>query len=113
MDRTDDIAKWAAALYGGHIVTDAALALMEDYTYSPASDGKYGLGTMSRVKNDARMFGHTGSLRGFDAAMWYYPGTHLTVVVVTNLGRVNINPMADALAATALPAARAWRSARN
>jgi hypothetical protein len=45
--------------------------------------------------------------------MWYYPGTKLTVVVVSNLGRVNINPITDALAATALPAARAWRTKRN
>jgi D-alanyl-D-alanine carboxypeptidase len=103
-----DIAKWAAALYGGHVVSAEALAAMEDYTYAPGSNGTYGLGTWSRVKNGVRMFGHTGSLRGFDAAMWYYPNTQLTVVVLTNLGRVNINPMTDALAAAALPTARAY-----
>jgi D-alanyl-D-alanine carboxypeptidase len=109
-----DIAKWAAALYGGHVVSDADLAQMEDFTYSPDSNGTYGLGTWSRVdKNGVRMFGHTGSLRGFDAAMWFYPGTHLTVVVLTNLGRVNINPITDALAAAALPAARAYRHRAN
>jgi D-alanyl-D-alanine carboxypeptidase len=105
-----DVAKWAAALYGGHVVSAQALAAMEDYTYAPGSDGKYGLGTWSRVDNNGvRMFGHTGSLRGFDAAMWFYPGTGLTVVVLTNLGRININPITDALAAAALPTARAFR----
>jgi D-alanyl-D-alanine carboxypeptidase len=102
-----DVAKWAAALYGGQVVSEGALAAMEDYTYAPGSNGTYGLGTWSRVKNGVRMFGHTGSLRGFDAAMWFYPGTGLTVVVLTNLGRINVNPITDALAAAALPAARA------
>jgi D-alanyl-D-alanine carboxypeptidase len=108
-----DVAKWAAALYGGQVVSEGALAAMEDYTYAPGSNGTYGLGTWSRVKNGMRMFGHTGSLRGFDAAMWFYPGTGLTVVVLTNLGRVNINPITDALAAAALPAARAYRDRAN
>jgi CubicO group peptidase (beta-lactamase class C family) len=89
-------------LYGGHIVSAADLAQMKDYSYAPGSNGTYGLGTWSRVKNGVRMFGHTGSLRGFDAAMWYYPGTKLTVVVLTNLGRINVNAITDALAAAAL-----------
>ncbi len=108
-----DIAKWCAALYGGHVVSADALAQMEDYTYSPDSEGTYGLGTYTRVVSGVRMFGHTGSLRGFDAAMWFYPGTGLTVVVLTNLGRININPMTDALAAAALPAARSYRDRLN
>lgn len=109
-----DVAKWAAALYGGHVVSAAHLTQMEDYTYAPASKGTYGLGTWSRVdKNGVRMYGHTGSLRGFDAGMWYYPNMQLTVVVLTNLGRIDVNPITDALAATALPPARAWRSSRN
>jgi D-alanyl-D-alanine carboxypeptidase len=109
-----DIAKWAAALYGGRVVSADALAAMEDFSYTPDSGGKYGLGTWSRGdKNGVRMFGHTGSLRGFDAAMWFYPGTGLTVVVLTNLGRVNVNPITDALASAALPAARAYRDRQN
>ena len=105
-----DIAKWCAALYGGHVVSAEDLAAMEDYDYSPASDETYGLGTETRVKNGVRMFGHRGSLRGYDAAMWFYPGTGLTVVVLTNLGRTSVNPITDALAAAALPAARAYRN---
>ena len=108
-----DIAKWCAALYGGPVVSADDLAAMENYDYAPGSDEMYGLGTETRVKDGVRMFGHTGSLRGFDAAMWFYPGTGLTVVVLTNLGRINVNPITDALAAAALPAARAYRDATN
>ena len=36
--------------------------------------------------------------------MWYYPASGLTVVVLANLGRIDVNPISDALAAAALPA---------
>jgi hypothetical protein len=51
------------------------------------------------------MFGHTGSLRGFYTAMWYFPVERLTVVVMLDLGRIDPNPMADRLASIALLAA--------
>jgi len=54
------------------------------------------------------MFGHTGSLRGFYGAMWYYPDSQLTVVVLDNQGRIDPNPIADALAAQALGPANAY-----
>jgi hypothetical protein len=55
-----------------------------------------------RTSNGQPTVGHTGSLRGFNAAMWYFPESDLTVVVTTNLGRFNTNGMIDALAAEAL-----------
>ena len=93
-----DVAKWCAALYGGSVLSPASLAQVTDFGHSPFAAGTYGLGTRYRVKNGRGMIGHTGSLRGFDAAMWHYPDSGVTVAVVTNLGRVNVNPMADALA---------------
>ena len=100
-----DLARWCAALYGGHVVSAQALAQMEDYSYSPYTHGKYGLGTWTRVHNGVRMFGHTGSFHGFDASMWYYPASGVTIVVLTNLANIVVNPITDALAAVALPAA--------
>ncbi len=100
-----DLATWARTLYGGHLLDASSLAQMEDYNYAPRSDQGYGLGTRTRVFDDERMFGHTGTLRGYYDAMWYYPDSDLTVVVLNNLGRVDPNPLADALAAVALPAA--------
>ncbi len=57
-----------------------------------------------------RAFGHTGSLRGFDAAMWHYPDVDTTISVLTNRGRIEANPIVDALAAVALPYAEAYDS---
>jgi CubicO group peptidase (beta-lactamase class C family) len=97
-----DIAKWCAALYGGHVVSADSLAAMTGTNYSNYKNGGYGLGTRWRVVDGETIYGHTGSLRGFDATMWFYPQEGLTVAVLTNLGRVDVNPIADALAAAAL-----------
>ncbi len=98
-----DIATWCRTLYGGHLLQPDSLAQMENYDYSPYSDETYGLGTRTRIFDGERMFGHTGSLRGFYGAMWYYPDSDLTVVVLDNKGRIDPNPIADALAGPALP----------
>ena len=68
----------------------------------------YGLGTRTRTTLGHRAFGHTGSLRGFDAAMWHYPDIQMTVVVLTNRGRIEANPIVDALAAAAIPYSEAY-----
>jgi D-alanyl-D-alanine carboxypeptidase len=94
-----DLADWARALYGGSLLSPESLALMEDYTFAPASGQTYGLGTRTRLFGQYRMFGHTGSLRGFDAAMWHFADMDLTIAVLTNRGRVDVNPIVDALAA--------------
>jgi D-alanyl-D-alanine carboxypeptidase len=103
--RAPDIAQWGRTLYGGHLLDPASLAQMEDYNYAPDSLQSYGLGTRTRVFGDQRMFGHTGTLRGFYGAMWYYPDSDLTVVVLTNKGKIDPNPIVDALSTVALPAA--------
>jgi D-alanyl-D-alanine carboxypeptidase len=100
----NDLADWARALYGGEVVSADSLALMEDYQYSADSNGTYGLGTRTRLIGQYRLFGHTGSLRGFDAAMWYIPDADLTIVVLTNRGRIDVNPIVDALAAPIIDA---------
>ncbi len=99
-----DLTVWGDALYGGHLVQPQDLAQMEDWTYYPKTDETYGLGTRSRVIEGERVFGHTGSIRGFDAAMWHFPDTDMTISVLTNLGHIEANPIVDALAAVADPA---------
>jgi D-alanyl-D-alanine carboxypeptidase len=101
----DDLADWCRALYGGDLLSAAALAEMTDFAANPYSDEAYGLGTRTRLLDGRRMVGHTGSLRGFYTAMWHFPAENLTVVVMLNLGRIDPNPMADRLARLALEAA--------
>jgi hypothetical protein len=39
--------------------------------------------------------------------MWHFPQPDLTIVVLTNRGRIDANPIIDALAQVALPYAQA------
>ena len=107
---SSDLADWVRTVYGGHLLEPESLALMTDYDYSTYSDETYGLGTRTRVLDGHRMFGHTGSLRGFDAAMWFMPDLDTSIAVLTNRGRIEANPIVDALAAAALPYAEAYQA---
>jgi D-alanyl-D-alanine carboxypeptidase len=84
----DDIATWTNALYGGDVLSDASLAAMTDWSRYPGG-GDYGLGTRMQEYAGKRMFGHTGSIRGYVAAAWHVPSEDATVVVLTNRGRTN------------------------
>jgi D-alanyl-D-alanine carboxypeptidase len=105
-----DLADWARAVYGGDFLEPESLALMTDYQYSTYSRESYGLGTRTRLFQGQRMFGHTGSLRGFYGAMWHISELDLTVVVLTNRGRLDANPIVDVLAEVALPLAEAYHA---
>lgn len=103
-----DIATWGDALYGGELLEPESLAEMTDYLASVYAGGAYGLGTRTRVLDDHRMFGHTGSLRGFMAVVWHFPDLDMTVAVLSNRGRFNPNPVADVFSRAALPLVEAY-----
>jgi D-alanyl-D-alanine carboxypeptidase len=100
-----DLATWARTLYGGELLEPDSLAQMTDFDANPYAGGTYGLGTRTRFVGSHSEIGHTGSLRGFAAAMWHMPAEGITVVVLSNRGRVDVNPIADLLAMAALEAA--------
>jgi len=104
---SSDLAEWVRDLYGGSVVSDGALAEMTDW-HQYAQEA-YGLGTRARKIDGHQAFGHTGSLRGFDAAMWYTPDLDTSLVTLTNRGRIDANPIIDALAAVAIPYAEAYQ----
>ena len=77
-----DLAIWADALYGGHVLSAESLVQMT----TSMSEGAYGLGTDIAVWGGHRAWGHNGGLRGFDSAMWYYPETGVTIVMLSSQG---------------------------
>jgi D-alanyl-D-alanine carboxypeptidase len=100
-----NIATWARALYGGDVLSEQSLARMTAFTFHPEPQGGwYGLGTRMRSFQGTNMEGHTGTLRAFNAAMWYLPSLDLTVVVMTNRTGIDANAITDALLAVAVPA---------
>jgi D-alanyl-D-alanine carboxypeptidase len=77
-----DLSVWAAALYGGQVLSPASLAQMT--TMLP--EGLYGLGTDVAVFAGHRAYGHRGGLRGFEASMWYFPAEGVAIVLLSNQG---------------------------
>jgi len=88
-----DISDWQDALLGGELLSPKSMELMLTF---PKSSG-YGLG-MRKAWLDGKLgVGHGGSLRGFVSIMYRLPVEDLDVVVLTNLGRTNIQGLADKL----------------
>ncbi|MBA3307239.1 MAG: beta-lactamase family protein [Chloroflexi bacterium] len=80
-----DLSRWADALYGGEVLSAEATAEM--MAYRPLDE--YGLGMRTRVFLDRRAVGHLGGIRGFENAMWYFPGSGVTIVLSANRGIFN------------------------
>ncbi len=82
-----DLAIWADALYGGHVLDQATLASMVDIsptlTFKPKTP-PYGLGFEETTVAGQVAWGHRGHLDGFWSAMEYLPDCHVTIVVLTN-----------------------------
>jgi CubicO group peptidase (beta-lactamase class C family) len=77
-----DLSVWAAALYGGEVLSPASLAEMT----TMLAPGLYGLGTDVAAFAGHRAYGHRGGLRGFEASMWYFPGEEVSIVLLSNQG---------------------------
>ena len=91
-----DISDWQDALLSGVVLSPASLELMLKL------NGSYGLG-MRYAELDGRPgVGHGGSLRGYVSIMYRLPEEDLDVVILTNLGRVRLQGLADKLTRVAL-----------
>ena len=77
-----DLSVWAAALYGGEVLSPASLAEMT----TMLAPGLYGLGTDVAAFAGHRAYGHRGGLRGFEASMWYFPVEDVSIVLLSNQG---------------------------
>ena len=93
-----DISDWQDALLSGSVLQPASLAQMLDF--HPRSG--YGLGMRYARLDGILGIGHGGSLRGFVALMYRLHRQDIDVVVLTNLGRTNIQGLADKLTHVAM-----------
>ncbi len=89
-----DLATWARALYGGHILSAESLAEMVAF-----GDDDYGLGAKTYLMGGRTAWGHGGSLRGAEATMRYVPALDAAVVVLWNRGGKESADLARELAA--------------
>jgi D-alanyl-D-alanine carboxypeptidase len=88
-----DISDWQDALLGGDLLSPRSMELM--LTLPPKKP--YGLGIRRAWLDGKPAIGHGGSLRGFVSIMYRLPGEDLDVVILTNLGRTDLQGLADKL----------------
>lgn len=95
-----DLVRFAQALFSGALLRPETLATMHSFVGvgrwgSP--DLVYGLGLMCTVLRAAQptpVCGHTGALVGYRTALWYVPGSGLTIAVALNQMTANPNIVA-------------------
>jgi D-alanyl-D-alanine carboxypeptidase len=93
-----DISDWQDALFGGAVLSPESLAKMLAFHEKSG----YGLGMRRAALDGYAAMGHGGSLRGYVAIMYRMPDRDIDVVILTNLGNVSLQALADALARIAL-----------
>lgn len=94
-----DLARWAAALYGGQVLDPASLAAMLDFGPNAGlpHGGTYGLGAMTWLGDGGPTVGHAGGTPGFQSAMWYLAKRRATLVILTNTDAVLLDPAYQSL----------------
>jgi Beta-lactamase/WD40-like Beta Propeller Repeat len=104
----EDVARFAAALYGGDLLTPTWRAAMLDFDVAdglPGSDACWarGLGAVRVNGSEGReTWGHAGLLFGFTSVVRYYPAYGVAVAVLANDSSPGSQGIENALAAIAL-----------
>ena len=87
----EDVARFAAELFAGRLLTPRTLATMLDFDISaglPGSDDCWarGLGAVRVASSEGReTWGHAGVLLGFTSVVRYYPAYGVTVAAMVNV----------------------------
>jgi D-alanyl-D-alanine carboxypeptidase len=95
-----DLVRWAAALYGGDLLTqDSRDAMFGDIARTASYDPRiaYGLGVQSVVVDGHPTFGHSGRFLGARAVVRWLPQERIGIAVLTNQSRTDPNPVLESL----------------
>jgi D-alanyl-D-alanine carboxypeptidase len=88
-----DLVRWAHALYAEDAVVSAAsVAKMTDFNKHDYGLATERFTTSNNPVKHLNLWGHAGSLRGFEAQMWYVPKKDVTISLMGNRGRVSLRP---------------------
>jgi D-alanyl-D-alanine carboxypeptidase len=103
-----DLARWARALRGGHVITQASYRAMTTGEFAGRhpnprdSTQQYGFGVGMGLLGAHRMVEHGGNINGFNASFIDVPDADLTVAVLTNTEGIGADALARRLAQAAL-----------
>jgi D-alanyl-D-alanine carboxypeptidase len=82
---SEDLARWAKALYEGRVLDSTTTAMMLDGV--PARLGpnaRYGLGVIIRTTAHGVTYGHSGFFPGWQTDMMYFPALRTAIAVQVN-----------------------------
>ncbi len=77
---THDLLKWEQALFGGKVLSAAALKKM-----TTPYKNNYGCGLFITTKHGHTRIAHSGGIDGFSTEMAYYPDEHIAVIALSNI----------------------------
>ena len=103
---SDDLARWARALYGGDVLGPAGTGLLlSDFNkttgYLPGVS--YGYGVQALSIDGHPSLGHSGRLLGFRGAVRHFPIEGVTIAVLTNQSRADADTIVRALMRVVVP----------
>ena len=91
-----DLLRWGQALFGGHVLAksqlDEMLSFVTPSEENSAPGSGYGLGVERFPYAGLILYGHTGSVPGYNSILLYEPTTQTTIVLA-----LNSDPVDDAL----------------
>jgi CubicO group peptidase (beta-lactamase class C family) len=80
---TGDLLTWTRALFGGRVLSAASLKKMT--TPVPQSPNGYAFGLNVQSVQGRTVIFHAGGINGFTTTLAYYPDTHVTIAVLSNV----------------------------
>jgi D-alanyl-D-alanine carboxypeptidase len=101
-----DLAKWAADLYAGSVLSAEMLDAMtadRQRTVAYIPGVLYGLGVQTYAVGPWTTLGHSGRVLGFRGGVRYLPGQGISIAALTNQSRSNVTPLVAGLLAIVLP----------
>ncbi len=105
---TEDLLKWEQGLFGGKVISTAAV---EKMTTPFKNDYAFGVGV--QTVNGHKLIDHNGGIQGFNTHLSYYPNDKLTVIALSNLNSNTPDQIAPQLAAVAFGANVTLQSERK
>ena len=86
----DDLIAWEAALHGGKLMKPESYKLMTSAgALANGRTRQYGFGTFLESLGEKPFLGHHGASSGYSAGTGYFPTSHLSVVILTNIYAIN------------------------
>lgn len=96
---TEDLYKWDRALYTEKMVKQSTLDnIFSNHIEMAPSGPYYGYGWMLTSGKYGKEIYHGGNTVGFTSNIARYPAKDLAIIILTNVGYYNINPLNDTLA---------------